>query len=84
MTNINLSGAVVHSDDKKIVVLVDSNKLTEKEADLLESETGFLFSYNYDQDCIKTKDQYIQTAKVDGGSLDALTEGQWLIGFEIQ
>jgi len=81
--SIMLTGSVVHSDDNTIITLINANMLTEEECALLEYQSGFIFSLSYDQ-CFKTSDHYIQTSPADGGSLVGLTEGQWLIKFDLK
>ena len=84
MTNVNLINAtLVHKDASAIKVLVNSELLTEKENDLLNSEDGFFFSLNPDQDLVKTKSHFITTSVKNGGSAEALSDNQWLIEFEL-
>ena len=83
MTTVNLTSAtVVHNDDKTVKVLINADSLSEQQREMLENQEGFSFSFNYGQDCIKTKEHYITTSVVNGGGDMGLLANQWLIEFK--
>ncbi len=84
LTTINLNSAtVVHNDDELIKVIINSDALSELQKEMIENQEGFYFSFDSSQDCVKTKDHYINTSIADGGSLSSLEESQWLIEFAL-
>ena len=73
----------IHRDINKIIVIVDTNFLTDAQGELLETE-GLYVGFNIEDEMIKTKSQIILTSKSKGGSVEGLNDNQFIVEFELK